>query len=215
MMVAVLPFLDDQEDQGMDVADVTAEAAQVPAIDAGAPSTAEAGQGRGPVGSAPAAAAAATMAAAQLSPAAVRVIEGGVMKVSPLAVDAEGEVWVTGQGMAEGYVLNSSSRQPAAEPAPAGGATAAASPGAASPFQQLQLAGVMKRWQHRKTHVAAADVDDSTLYHPEPEELEEVMSDLSGLSVAAGPGMEVGSVTASPQRWFRTGDLGKLSPEGE
>eukprot|EP00775_Hariotina_reticulata_P011164 gene11164-11314_t len=106
-------------------------------------------------------------------------------------------------GVAAGY-LHSSRHQTEAGPA---GSTAVA---AALPFQKLQLVGSVPDRQQLEAHAAA----DSTSCHLKAEELTARGPDMTGLSVAAGQGLDVTSFASRPQRWFKTGDVGKLNSEG-
>jgi acyl-CoA synthetase (AMP-forming)/AMP-acid ligase II len=111
----------------------------------------------------------------------------------PLPVGREGEVWLTGPGLAAGYLTQqyASDQQRQQQQPP-------------QRFLELQL---QLQHLHQAAGVlttAAADKDPRSSMQQQPP-----------LSVAAGPGVNLAAAASHPQVWFRTGDIGKMQADGE
>jgi acyl-CoA synthetase (AMP-forming)/AMP-acid ligase II len=106
----------------------------------------------------------------------------------PLPVGCKGEVWLAGPGLSAGYLT----QQPAEEQQQ-------------QRFQQLQL-------QLQHLHQAAGILTTAAA-HVDPSSCMQQQQQI--VSVAAGPGVNLAVAAAQQQTWFRTGDLGRMQPDGK
>jgi acyl-CoA synthetase (AMP-forming)/AMP-acid ligase II len=109
----------------------------------------------------------------------------------PLPVGCEGEVWVAGPGLAAGYLAQSTADVKLQQQE--------------QRFQELQLQlQDLHQTAGFSTNTATGTSSSST-----------DMQQQQRVSVAAGLGAYLAAAASQQQVWFRTGDLGRMLPDGE
>ena len=162
--------------------------------------------------------AAPTPAAAAAAPeagAAART-QGGAACLRPLPVGQVGEVWVSGAGVAAGYLSQHSVPSGHfAATTPAGAAATAACVGAGSTGGAVGLkaataAAATSAHSAGRDRFQMAQLQLPPVVHNIQQQQQQQL-----VSLAVGPGWAVDDVAAEARVWFRMGDLGFMTADGE